>query len=285
MIMGNKKTFFGSTAAIATFLAIVFLTGHAAAQQEAVLHSFGGYNKDGIFPQSGVIFDPTGNLYGTTYEGGAYGYGVAFELSPKAGGGLTEKVLHNFNFSAGDGINPRTGLVIDASGNLYGTTRGGGTYGDGVVYELTAKANGAWEERILHSFNNNCQDGNDPEGGLILDAKGNLYGTTASGGGYCFYGTVFELVHKPGGAWTERILHSFNNDGSDGFDPYAGVSADAFGNLYGTTQNGGSHGYGTVFKLAPPVGGVWVEQILHSFNADGTDGVNPYAYGWRFSAV
>jgi uncharacterized repeat protein (TIGR03803 family) len=258
-------------------IGIAFLAAStcAIAQQETVLHSFSGTGIGGSHPEAGLILDASGNLYGTTYESGAYGYGNVFELSPKAGGGWTEKILHSFGFNNGDGINPQTGVVMDAAGNLYGTTRGGGTYGYGIVYQLRRKA-GNWSENILHSFNNNCQDGWNPDGGLALDASGNLYGATYSGGGYCFFGTVFKLAHAAGGDWEETILHSFDGYSSDGYYP-SGVTVDRAGSVYGTTQNGGSYNYGTVFKLAAAVRAGWAETILHNFNADGTDGTNPYA--------
>ena len=217
---------------------------------EKVLHSFSG-GTDGIHPYAGLIFDAAGNLYGTTDLGGAYGYGTVFELTPAAGGTWTEKVLHNFNNGGTDGTRPYARLTFDAAGNLYGTTYGGGAYNSyGTVFELTPAAGGTWTEKVLHSFGSGT-DGLIPYGGLIFDAAGNLYGTTAYGGTNDL-GTVFELTPKAGGGWTEKVLYSFG-DGTDGVSPLAGLIFDAAGNLYGTTQHGGTYNYGTVFEIAPSV--------------------------------
>ena len=245
---------------------------------EQVLHSFGG-GTDGEEPAAGLIFDPAGNLYGTTSYGGTYDYGVVFEIT--AGGGWREQVLHTFG-SGGDGIVPYYGsLVIDAAGNLYGTTLYGGAYGSGgTVFELMPGGT----ERVLHSFGNGT-DGAGPYAGLIMDASGNLYGTTGDGGDLnCHYGvgcgTVFELVPQVGGGWTETVLYAFK--GTDGNYPLAGLIFDVAGNLYGTTDGGGGScstppgvPCGTVFKLTPQAGGRWTEQVLHSFG--GPDGAYPSA--------
>src|ERR1017187_9524801 len=116
-------------------------------------------------------------------------------------------------------------------------------------------------ERVLHSFANDGADGNKPYAGLIFDAAGNLYGTTWAGGPSDL-GTVFELTPAGGGTWTEKVLHSFINDGTDGNEPYAGLIFDAAGNLYGTTLGGGTAFIGTVFQLTPAGGGTWTEKVL-----------------------
>ena len=239
---------------------------------EKVLHNF-GKGMDGFYPYAGLVFDSSGNLYGTTQSGGAYNYGTAFELTPKAGGGWTEKVLHSFNYP--NAATPWAGLTVDSSGNLYGTTRSSGAYGVGTVFELTPKAGGGWREKVLHNFNgSNGKDGASPVAGLILDSSGNLYGTTSEGGAYV-YGTVFELTPKAGGGWTEKVLHSFGGMG-DGISPYAGLIFDSSGNLYGTTSSGGSDGYGAVFELTPKADGGWTEKLLHSFIVNGkNDGYSP----------
>jgi len=126
----------------------------AAAQVETVLHNFDSNGKDGTYPLAGLIMDTSGNHYGTTAEGGAHGFGMVFELSPKSGGGMTEKILHSFNFNGIDGTYPYATLIFDASGNLYGTTSSGGagtcgTNGCGTVFELLPQSGGAWTERIL----------------------------------------------------------------------------------------------------------------------------------------
>jgi len=249
---------------------------------ETVLHSFGNVLGDGFLPDAGLIFDVAGNLYGTTYAGGAYGQGAVFELTPTGGGGWTVNVLFSFNYT--DGFGPSAALIFDAAGNLYGTTILGGNYGAGTVFELTPNPSGGWTETVLHSFNRNGTDGWYPEAGLILYAAGNLYGTTYWGGtqwcGGSGCGTVFELTVRYGG-WAYTVLHSFS--GGDGAGPSAGLILDAAGNLYGTTSAGGVNGVGTVLELTPIAGGGWTEQVLHNFG-NGTDGVNPWS-GLIFDAA
>jgi uncharacterized repeat protein (TIGR03803 family) len=254
-----------------------------AASKEKVLFSFD--DADGYMPASGVIFDASGNLYGTTWFGP--GCGGVFKLVPTAKGKWAETLLYTFNDA--DGCAPIGGLIFDASGNLYGTTESGGVngYGYGTVFELSPGSDGTWTETVLYSFCSisGCADGATPWGGLVLDAAGNLYGTTQYGGScqtyYLGCGTVFELTPSAVGGWTEKVLHSFNNDGKDGSWPLARLTIDAAGNLYGmTTYGGGAHNYacktlgcGTVFELTPSTGGGWTETILHSFN--GKDGFRP----------
>jgi len=238
---------------------------------ETVLHSF-GKGTDGEVPFASLIFDRSGNLYGTTFQGGKYSYGTVFELSPKTGGGWTETILHSFNNRGNGGSSPEASLIFDRSGNLYGTTYNGGKYGYGTVFEFSPKTGGGWTEIVLHNFNDRGKDGTLPKATLILDASGNLYGTTWGG-----YGTVFELLPKTGGGWAEVILHNFNQNGTDGYSPNASLIFDASGNLYGTTNAGGKYSYGTVFELSPKTGGDWAETILHNFNDSGNGGYDPYA--------
>jgi uncharacterized repeat protein (TIGR03803 family) len=147
---------------------------------EKVLHRFDG--ADGEEPAGTLVFDASGNLYGTTYYGGAYGEGTVFELTPKAGGGWSEKLLHSFGKGT-DGAQPLGGVILDAAGNLYSTTQFGGAYGYGTVFELTPKAGGGWTNKTLRSFgNSNSLGGSNPTAGLIFDNAGNLYGTTYWGG-------------------------------------------------------------------------------------------------------
>jgi len=237
-----------------------------------VLHHF-GKNTDGQGSAGVLVFDAAGNLYGTTFGGGMYDLGTVFELSPKAGGGWTEKVLHSFNDDGEDGFYPYSGLVLDPAGNLYGTTAYGGKYGVGTVLELSPKPGGGWTEKVIHHF----YYGALPYAGLVLDPAGNLYGTTFGDGMYGL-GTVFELSPKPGGGWTGKLIHKFHNNGRDGSNPEgSGLVLDNAGNLYGATFLGGRYGLGTVFELSPNAGGGWTEKVLHSFNRDGTDGFCVYA--------
>jgi uncharacterized repeat protein (TIGR03803 family) len=273
-------------ATLAILTVTVFVTTTCAAT-EKVLHNFGSTGKDGHKPLASLIFDASGNLYGTTSEGGSGiehcntgtgGCGTAFELTPKAGGGWTEKVLHSFKANGKDGYYPSGSLIFDASGNLYGTTSTGGAHSAGTVFELTPAAGGIWGERILHNFNYGAKDGNSPQASLIFDASGNLYGTTY-GGGVHGGGTVFELTPAAGGNWTERLLHSFKND-ANGWAPGSTLTRGAAGSLYGTTIFGGDlgcgsngAGCGTVFELTSKAGGGWTERALCRFN--GKDGESP----------
>jgi uncharacterized repeat protein (TIGR03803 family) len=277
--MPNKKCSVAFTAILAIFTATLFMPTTRADAQEKVLHSFNPSAGDGSTPVGGLIFDAAGSLYGTTDKGGAYGYGSVFELSPASGGGWTEKLLHSFNQDGTDGIFPQSTLILDAAGNLYGTTYMGGVNGTsgGTVFELSPGAGGTWTEKILHQFGN-PGDGVNPQSGLISDAGGNLYGTTLDGGVFSvFGGTVFELSPATGGGWTEKVLHSFGK-GKDGQYPSGSLIFDASGNLYGLANQGGADTYyGTVFELTPLAGGAWVEKILHSFNVlhQGEGGQNP----------
>lgn len=251
-----------------------------------VLHRFEG--KEGAVPEAGLTIDPSGNLYGTTtLGGGKWGRGIVFELTPRAGGKWTEKLLYSFchDYTCTDGAYPESQLVFDTAGNLYGTTNGGGLcFSCGTVFQLTPGTNGRWVHKILHSFGKD-KDGNRPVAGVNFDAAGNLYGTTYDGGVYepgCHSegcGTAFKLTPSANGKWTERVLHSFGH-GTDGGSLVAGVVLDTAGNLYGTTEEGGNYsscefGCGTVFKLTPTTDGKWNETLLHSFN--GQDGNYPYA--------
>jgi uncharacterized repeat protein (TIGR03803 family) len=220
---------------------------------EKVLHSFKRDGQDGIVPYAGLVLDTNGNLYGTTWEGGIYSAGTVFELVPN-NGKWTEKVLHSFDNSGGDGAYPHAGLILDTTGRLYGTTQGGGNAGGGTVFELTPNQ-GEWTEKQLYLFNPFAKDGWAPEAPLIMDRAGNLYGTY-SGGTYN-WGGVFELILNKG-KWTERVLHQFMQNGKDGaYILFGGLVFDATGNLYGMTRSGGSgtgcgsNGCGTVFEVAP----------------------------------
>jgi uncharacterized repeat protein (TIGR03803 family) len=257
---------------------------------EDVLYTFCSvyYCTDGSQPEAGLIFDGAGNLFGTTYEGGDFGFGTVFELTPGTNGSWTETVLHSFG-AGNDGVLPTAGVIFDASGNLYGTTSVGGIHERGTVFELMPGANGKWTEKILHSFESpgDIQDG--PAGGVVFDATGNLYGTTYGGGivsNRCNAnndtfgcGRVFELTPDADGEWKEITLHRFNS--KDGANPNAGVILDAAGNLYGTTFYGGAghcqDGCGVVFRLSPDKDGKWTEKVIHDFGVSDKDATEPEA--------
>jgi uncharacterized repeat protein (TIGR03803 family) len=227
---------------------------------ETVLHVFTG--NDGSIPIAGLVFDKAGNLYGTTQFGGVHNWGVVFELTPDAGGGWTEKVLHSF--SGPDGQYPSSGLAIDAAGNLYGTAEFGGSRFEGVAFELMPTPTG-WKHKVLRNFG---LHGIRPYGGLVLDSAGNLYGTTTGGGSSIGAGVVFELTPNTKGVWNEIVLYEFQggrHGGKDGRYPLAGLVFDGQGNLYGTTAFGGvrHHGRGMIFKLTPSSDGSWKKSVLH----------------------
>jgi len=210
-----------------------------------VLHSFGG-GGDGNVVTAGLILDGPGNLYGTTEAGGIYGHGVVFELTPNLDGSWKEIVLHSFT-GGKDGAIPKGGLILDGPGNLYGTTKAGGTYGNGVVFELTPNPDGSWKEKVLHSFTGG-KDGRWPYAGVISDQAGNLYGTTCYGGA-SGYGVAFRLMLGSDGKWRERVLHAFIDH--PGACPRASLIRDASGNLYGTTWGDMSTTFGSVFEITP----------------------------------
>lgn len=236
------------------------------AWKENVLYRFSG--DDGAFPVAGLIRDQAGNLYGTTAQGGTFdgvcvngkidlGCGVVFELSPELGGIWSETVLYAFT-GLSDGGYPAANLTFDVSGNLYGTTQGGGI-GLGTIFELSPNGSQGWTETVLYEFQGD-PDGAFPLAGLVFDQLGNLYGTT-SVGGVNGAGTVYELLPPgtQGGNWTEDILSSFT--ASAGV-PYGGVIFDKAGNLYGTT----SGPKGSVFELTP-TGDSWSESTLYAFGS------------------
>jgi uncharacterized repeat protein (TIGR03803 family) len=249
-------------------LALCLAASAAAGPKYKVLHSFAS-GKDGEAPYAPVVVDAKGNVYGTTGGGGAYNYGIAFELTP-GHKGWAESVLYSFGATQDDGTNPQAGLTLDASGDLYGTTVNGGAYRYGTAFELTSGSNG-WAETVLHSFCGSG-DGCNPYSNLVFDGVGNLYGTTYNG--WSNYGVAYEL--SPGSdGWTEALLYSFGG-GNDGANPFAGLTWDRAGNLYGTTWMGGSYGQGTVYQLTFS-GGSWTERVLYSFGASRHDGVSPFA--------
>lgn len=221
----------------------------ATGGHESVLHPFHYLppnQNDGAYPLGGVIRDTAGNLYGVTYGGGLPGAGVVFELSPATGGTWTEAVLHTFTDTSPDGANSYAGLVRDKAGNLYGTTSGENLIpgAAGTVFEVDA----AGVETLPHAFAGPPSDGGSPMFNLILDGKGNLYGTTP-GGGTHGVGVIFKLSPSSSG-WTETILYNFTG-GADGTSPLGTLYRDSAGNLYGTTYVGGGAQGGVVFKFHP----------------------------------
>ena len=261
----------GMTLALAYLAALgmgLFAAPLAKAQSLSVLHTFQGGSSDGASPFAGLIMDSSGNLYGTTENGGASGLGTVFELV-NASGTYSQKVLHSFNRS--DGANPSAGLIMDSSGNLYGTTQNGGTNGFGTVFELV-NSSGTYSEKVLHSFTNSNGDGASPFAGLIMDTSGNLYGTTA-GGGTGGTGTVFSLINTSG-TYGENLLLVFGSScGGNGSSPEAGLIMDSSGNLYGTTLSGVKN-VGTVFELTNLSGPAQATVTTLAFSANPTTAGN-----------
>lgn len=237
---------------------------------QSILWTFHG--DDGAQPEAGLLRAPDGALYGTTSAGGSLSDGTTFKL--RNGGRL--ETLYNFAGSP-DGADPRGGLTpTPAGGALFGNTNSGGATGCGTVYELTFIA-GVWQESPIFSFGAQ-PDGCNPQGNLVSDRNGVLYGTTNTGGSLGF-GTVFSLTPpaSPGGSWTEDVLYSFvggTQSSDDGAYPSGGIVIGPRGVLYGTTRQGGgiNDGYGAVYSVAPPVapGGPWVETVLQAFQFPGS---------------
>lgn len=248
----------------------VFRLNPAASSSHSAIYQFSG--PDGDFPISEVTFDRNGNIFGTTVQGGTLDEGTVFELV-RSGNGWTNSVLYNFeDETAGD--EPVGGLIVDSAGNIYGTTISGGDIVClcGVVFELSPSG-GRWTYRVLHIFTG-ATDGLWPQNTLMMDAAGNLYGTTSDGGpgggGGRGGGTVFELS-PAGNNWDFSTIYALPPVVESG--PMSGVIMDAHGNLYGTSFGGGVYSQGLVFKLSPTNGG-WEFTSLHDFQS-GQDGQWP----------
>ena len=278
----------------ATLIFVLLNSASAFAQKpEKTLLLFDGTN--GAYPD-GLSMDPSGDLWIMANSGGLgncigyeLGCGTLLELTPVSGGWKPEMV---YKFQGGnDGSAPTGSLAFDGQGNVYGETMyGGEDPGEfGTVFKLTP-VSGGWTESVIYRFNlpGSHDDGWQPEGGLIIDSAGNLYGVTVGGGdqdegGQCQggCGTAFELSPNADGNWTETILYNFGAGSSDGEYPMGSLVFDALGNLYGTTASGGlnscEYGCGVAFRLSPNGLGGWAETIIHSFGSLSGDGLNPAA--------
>lgn len=253
--------------AIAIFTEVLLLVGGAWASTEKVLYNFAG-GSDGANPYDtgSLARDRSGNLYGTTYQGGSCGAGTVFELSNTG----EETVLHSFCLGD-DGGYPFGGVILDSVGDVYGTTEGGGPTNRGTVFAIKRELNGNWTERTLHFFAG--PDGEVPFSGLVTDSAGNLYGTASRGGAkVALGGVVFEISSL--GAYS--VLYNFCSLSgcTDGQLPVGGLTMDRKGNLYGTTSAGGTSGLGTVFELSKSRS-TWTETVLHSFTGGSSDGAYP----------
>ena len=244
LVMDPAGNFYGTTTAGGTYSggAVFKLTPSG---QETVLYSF-GQGTDGAIPIAGVTLDGTGNLYGTTSVGGAYGKGTVFQLTP-SNPMWTENILHHFSMGSDGGI-LYGGLVFDGSGNLYGAATDGGDGGEnggGTIFELTPSG-GGWTFTVLYVLPGAGISGSFRD--LLVDASGTIYATTHCDGNDRA-GTVYKLTHSQG-TWTYNLLYTFTG-GNDGLYSFSNLVADKQGNLYGTTNVGGANGYGVVFKVKP----------------------------------
>jgi len=263
----------------ATFLACLSLAFAASADARTLvtLHTFCSEADcaDGQFPGGGLVRDARGNFYGVTEQGGAHNQGVVFELDQQ-GKQFVYKVLHSFCRDCGEGWFPHAGLIVDADGNLYGTTEAGGPHDCGTVFELKRR-----RLVTLHSF---CADGDDGDipatgltyagqaSGVAYDGASPLYGTTADGGTHNL-GTVFKLTRKTNRKWHAKTLYSFcsQNQCADGLQPNGEVALDGDGNLYGVTAFGGSDNNGVIYKISGTT-----ETVLWNFCLGGCQsGANP----------
>jgi uncharacterized repeat protein (TIGR03803 family) len=275
LVFDTHGNLFGGTEAANGASAIFELTpGTGGAWTEKIIFNFSAVY---FSPTGQLAFDSKGNLYGTVIGGPTFeNYGGVYEITPQSNGTWVANLIHGFTDTDGDGEQPFGGVVVDGQGNVYGTTYRGGTNNWGIVYELTPN-NGTFTEKILHTFTN-LSDGGNPNVPLLLDSSGNLYGTTGGGGPVDSpYGLVYELSPN-GSTWTETVLYNFGRYPAASLG--SNVVFDSHGNLYGTTQDGGTQcngpGCGTVFKLTPQTSGPWKSTTLHVFASAG-DGSVPVA--------
>jgi uncharacterized repeat protein (TIGR03803 family) len=216
----------------------------------ATVHKFGKPG-DGYQPWLGrLATDTKGDFFGTTFVGGAYGFGAVYSLAPKSGGGWRENVVYSFNANAGDFAKPNQGVIRGKDGVLYGCAPQG-AHGQGGIYQLTPPAKGSttWTETVLYSFGRQANDPTAANGcGLVMDSAGNIFGTADQGGAFGD-GAFFELTPS-GQSWTETILHSFNHATGDGQWPLS-APLRIGGTYYGVTEFGGSAGVGTAYAIKP----------------------------------
>jgi len=220
-------------------------------------------------PVGNLVRDAAGNVYGAAQYGGSNGFGAVYKLS-LSGGRVTESVIYSFT-NMPDGANPGAGLSMDAAGNIWGTTGAGGTGNYGTVFRLTPNSDGTWTGSVIHSFTD-APDGFNPQGEVIFDASGNVYGTTQAGGNNGTYGdgVVYQLNPGVGGEWTESILYTFPNV-SMGYPVHA-LLMDSAGNLFGVGKSDGEQG--SVYEISPILGG-WSETTIYEFLRGSHTGFEP----------
>jgi uncharacterized repeat protein (TIGR03803 family) len=273
-ISDAKGNLYAATAAGGTYSAgTVFMLSPAG--KETVLYEFKGSNGDGAYPHGRLAFDADGEIYGTTQGGGTNGTGTVYRLSPKSGGGWTEKVIYTFSATGADGTAPSAGMTIAADGTMYSTTPDGGAYGAGTVFSLKKTSKG-WKQTVIQNLNGSS-NGGFPYEGLMMDAAGNLYGA-AQTGGTSGQGVIYRLSLTKKG-WVDTVLYSFTGQNGDGAGLYwIDLISDKSGNIYGATSFGGTNGTGTVWELVySETKKTYSESILYEFGASGSgDGNNPY---------
>ena len=250
------------------------LTNSGGTWTQSVIHAFTG--ADGSGPGAPVAVDKHGNVFGTTPTGGANGLGTIFRLASDGSGGYKFRVIHTFTGGA-DGAGGSAGhMIFDAAGNIYGACTTGGVNGFGTIFKL-ASVSGQWQLTTLYAFKDS-PDGALPYGSVVFDKTGNLYGTTYYAGASDL-GTVYKLTHT-GGTWTESVLYSFKG-GTDGASPISSLVADASGNFYGTTSDGGASACscGVIFKMTN-ANGKWTESVVYRFPGKPSPG---FAYNGMIS--
>jgi uncharacterized repeat protein (TIGR03803 family) len=255
----------------AILASVAMLLSAASASSTKVIYRFAGGN-DGEYLDTDLVMDRAGNIYGTTVQGGDFGSGTVFQLSPSPSG-WTHTVLYSFT-GGRDGGEPYKGVTLDSHGNLFGTAVTGGAGscegGCGVVFKLT-NSSGSWTQSVIHYFSGG-NDGSGPGSGLTFDKHGHLYGMTPTGGAFGL-GVVYQLKLQDG-AWKLRVIHTFTG-GADGSSGSAGrLMLDHAGNLYGVTTVGGANGKGVAFELTRTETG-WKLLPLYAFK-DQPDGALPY---------
>lgn len=262
--MGQRRSWFSKILIVAGFSCFCLCTKPMrAASTEQILYSFAG-DTDGEYADSDLILDSAGNIYGTTVQGGNFGSGTVFQVTPSG----VHTVLYSFTGLA-DGGQPYKGVTLDASGNLYGTAVVGGSFtgpcvesGCGVVYKLT-NSGGTWTQTVIHAFAGGS-DGSGPGAGVTFDRHGNLYGMTPTGGTNGL-GVIYQLKPTANGPWKERVVHAFTG-GNDGSTGSAGrLILDSAGNFYGVATAGGANSSGTAFELISTANSQWTFKTLYSF--------------------